>query len=306
MSAAKKSSEPPSRLQETFQWLAGPGRPMALAVLIVALFGLGWYLAWQWHQKQLLASDAYWLSVQNVELTPLPAWIHSDIRSEVFRDATLDGPLSILDPKLAERIAAAFLAHPWVAKVSRVQKYHPARVQVDLVYRQPACMVDVAGVLLPVDGEGVLLPDSDFSAPEKARYPRLVGIETRPAGPVGARWGDVRVIGGAEVAAALAGVWERSGLERIVPSVLPGAAGNQECSYELVTRPGTRVFWGRAPGAATAGECSAADKIAKLQKYLADHGTLEGPTGPQQLDLTRQQSIEVGALSTGPGPPAHP
>ena len=40
-------------------------------------------------------------------------------------------PLSILDDDLTGRIAAAFALHPWVAKVVRVTKHHPAGVDVE-------------------------------------------------------------------------------------------------------------------------------------------------------------------------------
>ena len=57
----------------------------------------------------------------------LPAWIHSDIRGEVFRDPKLGGPLSIMDDDLVDRIKEAFAEHPWVAKVSRRHaSIHPA------------------------------------------------------------------------------------------------------------------------------------------------------------------------------------
>jgi len=79
----------------------------------------------------------------------LPEWIHCDLRAEIFRSAALDGPLSIMDEDLAERIAVACALHPWVARVRSVRKYHPARVVVELDYRRPVLMVEVTGGLLP-------------------------------------------------------------------------------------------------------------------------------------------------------------
>ena len=105
----------------------------------------------------------------------------------------------VLDDNLPERVAHAFSLHPWVAKVGLVRRLSPARLEVELVYRRPVCMVEVREGPLPVDGQGVLLPSDDFSPVEKEHYPRLTGIDTMPMGPVGQRWGDGRVVGGAEL-----------------------------------------------------------------------------------------------------------
>jgi hypothetical protein len=286
---------PPPAVAKTVGWLLGPGRPLALIVLIVAVFGGGWYLIWQAVGRDVLSSEAYRLTPDALEITPLPEWIHKldkDICREVFRDASLDRPLSILDDGLVEKIRSAFALNPWVAKVNSVRKYPPARVKVDLVYRRPVCVVEIGTQRHPVDVEGVLLPSDEFSATEAARYPRLVGVEVAPGMPVGARWNDPRVAGAAEIADAFGPAWEKLGLELIVPLQPARTDRTQDCAYELITRGGTRILWGRAPSIAFPGESSAAEKVGKLQKYGAEHGTLEGTKGVQQLDLTQPGSIE--------------
>ena len=233
----------------------------------------------------LLASGQYTVTLDKVAITPPPNWIHADIRTEVFRDASLDGPLGILDDNLPERVAHAFSLHPWVAKVGLVRRLSPARVEVELVYRRPVCMVEVREGPLPVDGQGVLLPSDDFSPIEKSAYPRLTGIGTMPMGPVGQRWGDVRVVGGAEIAAVLGPTWQQLKLDRIVPLPAAAMAADDEPYYQLTTRGGTRIFWGLAPGGKGPQELPAAEKVARLVQYVADHGTLEGRGGPQTLDI---------------------
>ena len=110
-----------------------------------------------------------------------------------------------------------------MAKVGGLKRHpkssNPASVKVDLAYRKPVCMVVVPGGLLPVDAEGILLPrgEGDFSPIEATRYPRLEGVDHMPTGPVGSRWTDAKVIGGAEIAAAIGPAWEAFGLHRIVP-----------------------------------------------------------------------------------------
>jgi hypothetical protein len=276
------------RVKRSVAFLTGPGRWAAIGGLIVALFFAGWYLVWRQVAGRVLASREYLVGPQEVDITPLPSWIHTDIRRDVFGNASLDGPLSIMDDSLTDRIATAFSLHPWIAKVRRVTKHHPARVTVELEYRRPVLMVEVAGGLLPVDVQGVLLPSGDFSPIEKSRFPRLVGVNTSPLATAGERWGDARVVGAAEIAAALGSAWEELKLDAIVPSASPSGAPD-DYLYALYTRGRTQIIWGRSPGSRAAGELPAAEKLGRLKEYVASHGTLEGPAGPQQLDVRNQR-----------------
>jgi hypothetical protein len=318
MAATKKATSPqsrplvPPRLAKTVRWFLGPGRTLGFIVLLAVVFGGGWSLVWRSVRADVLSSAAYRLTPDSVEITPVPEWIHKqekDICREVFRDASLDPPLSILDDGLVEKVRSALALNPWVAKVRSVRKYHPAQVKVDLVYRQPVCVVQIGTERHPVDVDGILLPSEDLSVTEAALYPRLVGIEMRPGTPLGSRWNDPRVAGAAEIAHAFGPAWVTLALETIVPVPQSGADRSGNCTYELLTRGGTRVSWGRAPSSAYPGEPSPSEKVGKLQEYFKSHGTLEGTQGPQQLDLTRPGGWRV----TGDGcdyhaPPAthHP
>jgi hypothetical protein len=286
MGAAKKtrsSSLLPAWLRGLAAYLLGPGRPLTVAGLLIAGLALGAAAAFRYVYPHFAASGLYTVTQEKVIVTPKPPWIRADIRAEVFRDPSLEGPLSSLDDKLAERIGRAFSLHPWVAS-AKARKRPTAEVEVEVVYRRPVCMVEQPGGPLPVDIEGVLLPSDDFSPLDKKSYPCLSGVDTAPLAPAGQRWGDGRVVGGAEIAAALAEVWQPWKLERIVPSPRAPAA-RVEPTYQLVTRGGTRILWGLAPDSKAAGEISAAEKVARLRQYLADYGTFEGRDGPQELDV---------------------
>jgi hypothetical protein len=75
-------------------------------------------------------------------------------------------------------------------------------------------------------------------------------------------------------------------LARIVPTVPPaGVRSSDDISYELVSQGGTRVLWGHAPGSERSGDPSAADKLGRLQHYMAQHGSLDAAGGTQVLDL---------------------
>lgn len=279
------------RLTRLLVWMVGPGRTFVLGVLIVAAFAVGIWRVWLRYSPRVFSSDEYWVTADCVDITPPPRWIRSDVRAKVFQDASLDHPLSLGDPALTARIHNAFSLHPWVAKVVDVAKSAPARIAVELIYREPVCMVRTGEQLLPVDAEGVLLPEDEFSPVEKAHYPRLERIQTVPVGPPGARWGDALVYGGAEIAAAFGPAWYELSLDRIVPSQPRESGSPDEAEFELYTRGGTRILWGRAPGTDLPGEIPAAEKVARLVRYKQEYGTLEGIGGPQPLDVRSLRSM---------------
>ena len=262
----------------------------ALVVLLLAM-GLFSYAVWCWVRETVLASPEYWLTPANVEITPLPEWIRSDVRAEIFRDGNLNPPLSIMDDSLTRRVYDAFSLHPWVSKVRQVRKFYPARLEVDLVYRKPVVMVVVPDGLRPVAIEGVHLPTGDFCPLDANRYPRLTGIASTPVGPVGTPWGDPRVAGGAQIAAAFGPDWQELKLDHIAATNLVEPGHPNDCLYEILTPNGTRILWGRAPGSDLPGEVPAGDKVLRLKRYLAENGSLEGRTGPQELDVRSLRSM---------------
>ena len=297
MSPARKKTKTialrrPKTLARFLTMMLGPGRPVVLAAAAAAVLLGAWYLVWRQVRHNVLSSNSYLLATEDVRITALPDWIHSDIRSEVFNSASLDGSLSIMDDDLAQRVANAFSLHPWIARVVRVTKSHPARVEVELIYRRPVCMVEVPNGLFPVDEHGVLLPVDDFSPVEASRYPQLVGIDTAPLGTIGESWGDGRVLGAAEIAAALGPAWHEFKLRQMVASPT-GIA--EEHIYTLITRGGTRVRWGLPPGTKAPGELPPAEKLARLRNYMEKNGTLEGRDGPQELDLHDLQTPRVSS-----------
>lgn len=262
-----------------------PLRRLAVAGLLVAALSSGGYAAWRAVREHVVASEQYEVTVDSVTITPPPTWVRSDVKAEVVRDAGLDGPLSILDERLSQRLYEAFEAHPWVAKVERVIKHAPNAVEVELAYRRPVLMVQVPDGLLPIDAEGVQLLTRDFSPLEAGRYPRLTEIEVATGPPAGTRWSDPRVVAAARLAAVLIDAWEELGLHRMALAGEPAAASGNLFEFDLFTKSGTRVRWGAAPTAEASEQKIAADKLARLKRYHADRGDLEGPHGPQEIDL---------------------
>ena len=315
MMAKAKTPEQPRQTPKfvvLLAWLMfGPPRGATWTLLVLLGFAAFAFGLWRHVQPIVVSSPEYQITARNVDITPLPQWIRSDVAAQALAGITLDTPLSVLDDQLTQRVNDAFSAHPWVAKVERVTKRHPARVQVDLIYRRPVCMVEVAAGmlpggglapsrLLPVDVKGVLLPEDDFSEAERERYPRLSGVSTAPLAGPGAKWGDARVHGGAEVAAALVEVWSELSLERIVASPSPeqGPTGDEH-TFEVFTTGGTRILWGYSPSTRRPGQVAAVDKVARLRKLL------EGANDPLQIDVRHWHQARVLArpqrTATAPG-----
>lgn len=259
---------------------------LALVAAAVSAVSIG---VWRYAHEQMRRDPRYLVRVEEIQLVPPPpVWVRTDLRRDVLGEGSLDQPLSILDPQLAQRITQAFQLNPWVARVERVSKLPPARLEVRLGYRRPVCMVETPRGLVPIDIQGVLLPGEHFSPLESQNYPRLVGIRTAPLGPVGTAWGDPLAPGGAQIAALLLEHWQALGLRAIVPVAASDPLHVPQRIYDLYTMGGTRLIWGNPPGGEEPGESSAAEKLARMQKYAAVNGSLDsaGPAG--QLDLRQE------------------
>ncbi len=105
-----------ARGKSAFRFPLSAFRSPPLVIVVLALvFGGGWFWVWQTVKADVLAGPAYRLTPDAVQITPVPEWIHKqprDICREVFRDASLDPPLSILDEGLVERIRGAPALEP--------------------------------------------------------------------------------------------------------------------------------------------------------------------------------------------------
>lgn len=266
---------------------------------------LGGILGWQkWGQPALLQT-ATPLTVDQIHVTSQPAWIKADVRREAFRDGSL-GELSSLDHELAYKVYRAFELHSWVAKVNRVNKGPKGRVDVDLRYRRPVAWVEIPSTMspknedgiMPIDGEAVLLPPTDF---QEQTIPMLrITIDGLiPWGPVGTPWPDPRVAGAAQLAALVEGTWQQLQLHRIA---IASASGDVRSTgpvvYELITRSGHRFLWGSAPGMEQVGEASTTQKIQMLRQ-LASEVSAAAPTQRWEIDLRDGEHAPAGSRTAG-------
>jgi hypothetical protein len=261
-----------------------------VGVILAAAFAAR--AVWLHVRDDVFRGAAYRLTLDDIQITPLPSWIKSDVKAEALRDGSLDQPLLLLDDDLSERIAKAFALHPWVATVKRVSKRYPAGANVELTYRRPVAMVEVTNGLFPVDANGVLLPSPDFTTDEARGYPRIAQLTSQPLGPVGTEWSDPLVTGAASIAAQLGPLWNQLGLYQIRSARPTPSSASGRAQFELVTRSGAKIVWGGSPHEAATGEPTAAEKISVLKKLQADFGSLDEAARNHNLDLRKQPASD--------------
>lgn len=264
--AGRRQAEPPPEPAEAGLGVFLAQRQAGLGVVVVVVIAaVAGGFAWERFGPDVRQRADYLLQPEDVVLSGQPAWVKGDITAEVLRDASLDTQLPLDDPELARRIARAFDVHPWVRSVDRVEVTSPAAAHVSITFREPVAMVRVAGGLLPVDGEGVVLPSDDFTPEEAAAYPVVGGVRSLPQGPAGSAWGDPAVEEAVAVVAVTRPEWGPLGL---VECRL--AEGGTAGLWELVTDAGIPITFGRSPGKEAAWEPGMAEKIGALQQLGAN------------------------------------
>ena len=183
----------------------------------------------------------------------------------------------------------------------------------DVVYRTPVAMVEVAGGgYLPIDRLGYLLPDHDFSPADVNRYPVVTGVSTVPIGNHGQAWGDPAVTGAAQLAAVLAKStedghtwWNTLGLAGIAaPARLSTADTADDLHYEIITAGGSRIVWGRPPSTTHPGELSVHKKLERMAEYHRSYNGFDNGSVAYRIDIrdwqgTRRSLLVASEESSG-------
>ena len=247
-------------------------------VLMLAAITLGCLYLWSQYSDAILSQPEFKLTEDRIRITPAPSWIASDVKSDAMIRGRLLGA-NIMDQEFSLRIDRAFRANPWVRDVVLVNpsQARGRGVVVELEWRRPVAFVIVdarkynqeyAEGLLPVDEDGILLPQ-EIPGEEANKYPKIGGVETRPAGTAGIAWGDSRVAEAASIALLLEDIWHDLGLKRIDVPTIEESKTNQ-AFYHLVLVNDQSTVWGSAPGREIIDESSAAEKVARLRQILKD------------------------------------
>ncbi|MEZ6056844.1 MAG: hypothetical protein R3C01_09065 [Planctomycetaceae bacterium] len=266
-------------------------RPAVL--LPLALIGAGLVLtpylsAWI---PSLNGRPEYVTSVEAIRISPPNRWVPDDFVERTVRTAGYTTELSLLDEKLVHRLGQAFAADPWVKELQRIRMHRDGRIEVELTYRHPVLMVQAGTGTYAVDVDGVLLPPGDFSPEETVQFPLAVNARSLPQGAAGRAWGDPAIVGAAQLASILAPEqdlsrhWTPLHLRAIhIPTPTTATRDLKSIDYELLTTGGSRILWGRVPGADDL-EPPASTKLQKLEFYLSQYGQYEQPNGVCQIDV---------------------
>lgn len=267
-----------------------PGTLMLLACAAGAAVLTPWFLR---QLPDLNSRAEYRLAFQEIQLASPPhAAVPADLLRQVQRRGDFPDEVSILDRTLAQRLAEAFRQHPWVESVREVRLTFPPRILADVQFRRPVALVSTKSGFYPIDAESVLLPPNDFSPPAAERYPVVKNIRSVPAGPAGVRWGDPVVLAAARLADTLSLDWTDLQLTAIIaPKPAKADVDPGELLFELSTKGGSKILWGRAPGSGHPGELTAVQKIGRLHKYLKEFGGFDQPRGPYEIDIRHWQEI---------------
>ena len=243
--------------------------PSALSILWPVLLIVGGYISWHRWGAEHVAKNFYGVDPSLLNVTQAPPHVRTDLVETIYEDTQLEH-LSTLDPQATAKIASAFSTHPWVDEVFSVRKLPDGVIDVQIQYRTPVAMVHVISqhhevkddAFFAVDGNGVLLPTSDFTPDETLKFLHIRIPGVYPTGRVGGPFGDHRVTAAARLAAILHPYREQ--LDLLSIDVQGDIRENSVPQLGLTTNSGTHPFWGSPPGMEANDEPPATVKIQAL------------------------------------------
>jgi hypothetical protein len=100
---------------------------------------------------------------------------------------------------LVKKLFGAFVRHPWVAEVKKIELLPERRCRVELRFRTPVLAVEQQGTKRAVDGNGIRLPDN--APTEGLKVLHLPGPPEVQIPREGTVWDDGRVTAAAHSAA---------------------------------------------------------------------------------------------------------
>lgn len=231
-------------LGNRFGWLVVPA--VLLGGLGLALAAL--YALHHWTREAVQTEGAGSVAFLDMDCPPPPGRTRADFLREVRYESGLPAHVSRFEPGLADRLAAAFQKHPYVARVEHIE-IGVRQIHVQLSYRAPVLVItpaDKAGHAFQVDAQGVHLgPVSD---------PALPVYRLRAEGAA-----DERAIRAAA---------RTIGFLRPDQAVLRLQAIEGPADRLILHRAGSgEVIWGHAPGEEEMGEPPAERKRVRLLEH---------------------------------------
>jgi len=284
---------------------------VACALLAGAWFGLR--SAWRAFARR----PEFALSPATLSFTDCPSSVKGEamvleLRRQVA--PALQGA-SVFDRNLCRRVHDALAASPWVLHVQSVQRRLPNKLRVQVVFRQPAGLVEAGGVSYMVDADGLWLPLRLFQPPEawaRVGVPAIVSGKLSGRPREGRSWDGVPGVAvGARLTLFLLdeGILRDLQIKKLdVTNV--GRAGDDP-DIVVVTAGGVNIKWGCSDAydqlaglSRPACESADSEKVRMLRTVLQRHPLFEGL---QHIDLRFNKIFLLpSAPATGQQPSAGP
>jgi hypothetical protein len=241
-----------------------------------------------------------------------PSCARADYMAEQLRKqlTVALGSGSIFEKDLCERVERELRASPcfWVREVRSVRRLMPRKLEVDLVFRQPAALVQFGDYSYMVDMDGYWLPDDLYYRTGvwgNQSLPVIVNRNFRGAPPYARQWDGPALAAGIRLYDFLLkeGVFEQLPMKAIDVTHV-GESGDVP-DIVLLTRGGALVKWGCSDAYAELEGLSLPSwehpDSGKLEMLRAKLGEFPGLDKVEYIDLRFPTKIYVRPASERPG-----
>ena len=227
----------------------GP-RCLAWAVvltLLVAALWLGATRLW----TAISHRPEFMLDTSALSFRHCPPSARGDYMAEKLRNqlTVALGGGSIFEEDLCDRVQKELRARPcfWVREVRSVRRLMPCKLEVDLVFRQPAALVQFGGRSYMVDTDGYWLPDALYNRKKVWKtesVPVIVNGKLTGAPPLAKEWGGPALAAGVRLYDFLlkAGLFDELPIERMDVTHVGEREG--EPDIVLFAQNGVAIKWG--------------------------------------------------------------
>jgi len=252
--------------------------------------------------------DASALSFHNCPPCGRRAQMASELRKQL---SAAIGGRSVFDEDLCRRVEERLRAGPcfWIREVKSVRRLLPDRLELEMVFREPAALVQFGPDCYMIDADGYWLPDHLYLLPEgwdTDRIPVIVNRKLRTSPPLARGWSGPALAVGARLHMFLL----RSGLFDELPMKTLDVTHVGEAGYEpdivLTARNGVAIKWGCSDSYAQleglslpSGRNPDSRKLEMLRTKMGDYPGLEGLN---YIDLrwVGKISVSEGRQAAGP------
>jgi hypothetical protein len=233
---------------------------------ILALFGMVVLVGVTFTGMERLKAHVYSRPEYNpqfrVELHNPPEWVTAEgWHDRILATIRLAPDRAWIDETLVADVADQINRSGWVSHVNRVTQTMDGRILVDCDYRRPIAMIQTPKGFIPVDRQGVRLPEVYTSLPDTLGWMRIAGVQS-----------DVPEVGepfrGADALAAVNLAYllfEQDFSQRINAVIVTRHHGRHE--LKLTTRDGATIIWGSAIGEEIE-EASVREKVRNVAAFF--------------------------------------